>query len=142
MKDPFIYYRLDQFYNNYRSFVKSRDNYQLKGKLKTLEETKKCLNAKSYADLLHDKWLNGAVTPYMKQNTDKLAYPCGMIAKYFFNDIFKGIRATDNSFAAEIDDSNIAFPADVNSKFKVNEEALKNRQYYRNVTDPHFMVWY
>lgn len=27
MENPHVYYRLDNFYLNYRSFVKSRDNY-------------------------------------------------------------------------------------------------------------------
>jgi hypothetical protein len=38
LKDPVVYYRLDQFYSNYRSYVKSRDNYQIRGAEKTLEQ--------------------------------------------------------------------------------------------------------
>lgn len=40
-----VYYRLDRFYNNYRSFVKSKDIYQIAGKEKTLEQAKKCKDA-------------------------------------------------------------------------------------------------
>lgn len=54
--DPVVYYRLDNFYSNYRSFVKSKDIYQLRGKEKTLAQEAKCDGTKSYADLLTDDW--------------------------------------------------------------------------------------
>ena len=53
MVNPHVYYHLDNFYTNYRSFVKSRDNYQLRGTFKTLDEQKKCAGAKSYAELMN-----------------------------------------------------------------------------------------
>ena len=37
LENPMVYYRLDKFYSNYRSFVKSKDIYQISGKEKTLE---------------------------------------------------------------------------------------------------------
>lgn len=36
LENPMVYYRLDSFYNNYRSFVKSKDIFQLAGKEKTI----------------------------------------------------------------------------------------------------------
>ena len=45
--------------NNYRSYVKSKDIYQLSGKFKTVEMEKKCNGAESNADLVKN-WL----TPY------------------------------------------------------------------------------
>lgn len=33
----FVYYQLDNFYQNHRRYVKSRDNAQLKGTYKTAE---------------------------------------------------------------------------------------------------------
>jgi hypothetical protein len=42
---------------------------------------------------------------------DELAWPCGLIGKYFFNDEFKGITATDGSLSVLIDDQDISLPA-------------------------------
>lgn len=78
----------------------------------------------------------------MKKSPNELAYPCGLIAKYFFNDRFKQVRAVDKSLSVTIDDKGIAFPVDVNSKFKVNDNVKKRGQYYRDLTDEHLMVWY
>ena len=69
LKNPKLYYRLDKFYNNYRSYVKSKDIYQLGGKLKTVEMEKKCNGAESNADLIKD-WLKITDLPKtMKNNT-------------------------------------------------------------------------
>jgi len=83
------------------------------------------------------------ITPYMRKNNDTLAYPCGNIAKYFFNDTFISIKQVDHDKnVTVIDDSNIAFPADVLHKFKTNMDIKKTGQYYRDVENEHFMVWY
>lgn len=80
LKNPKLYYRLDKFYNNYRSYVKSKDIYQLSGKFKTVEMEKKCNGAESNADLVKN-WLKITDLPKtMWNNTvqmDELAYPCG-----------------------------------------------------------------
>jgi len=61
----------------------------------------------------------------MKNKPKELAYPCGKISKYYFNDKFKQVRAVDASLSVEINDRDIAFPADVNYKFKFNENVKK-----------------
>jgi hypothetical protein len=142
--NPIIYYRLDKFYNNYRTFAKSQDRYQMRGKEKKLEEAKKCIGQKTYGEIMMDgdNWFPLSVTKNFTKFKDELAYPCGSIAKYFFTDKFTTLRSRDGSLNVNIDDSNIAFEIDKNKKFKINKDVWNRGQYYRNVEDEHFMVWY
>lgn len=118
---PVVYYRLDKFYSNYRSYVKSKDNYQLRGKEKTLKETTKCAASKSYADLLTNDWLEvSELTPFIKNNVDELAFPCGQIAKYYFTDQFLNVTSVDKIYSERINDENIEMEVD-NLKFKMND---------------------
>jgi hypothetical protein len=50
--------------------------------------------------------------------SDDVAYPCGLIAKYFFNDTFS---MTDEVAKAQItiDEKNIAHKVDIDYKFKL-----------------------
>ena len=61
----------------------------------------------------------------MKNKPNELAYPCGKIGKYYFNDKFKQVRAVDKSLSVRIDDRGIAFPVDISHKFKINENIKK-----------------
>jgi hypothetical protein len=75
-----FYYRLTNFYQNHRRYVKSVDIDQLKG------------NAKSVSDIrsgdcspLNVETVNGTERPY---------YPCGLIANSMFNDTFDNFTYT------------------------------------------------
>lgn len=61
----------------------------------------------------------------MKNKPNELAYPCGQIGKYYFDDKFKQVRAVDKSLSEKIDDKNVAFPVDVKHKFNSNENVKK-----------------
>lgn len=63
----FFYYKLTNFYQNHRRFVKSRDDKQLRGIASSLDS----------CEPLKTSQKNGL--------TDKLLYPCGLIASSFFN---------------------------------------------------------
>jgi len=81
--------------------------------------------------------LNGEVL-----NVNVVANPCGLIAKYFFNDRFK--LETDAGEQIAIDETNIAHSVDRNSKFKaaqVESGSYEDVQWL-NVTDEHVMVWF
>ncbi|KAF8321425.1 putative LEM3 /CDC50 family transcription regulatory protein [Cantharellus anzutake] len=70
----FLYYRLTNFFQNHRRYVKSLDKSQLKG------------NYRSASDLD-----GGNCKPLGKMRvngTDKAIYPCGLIANSLFNDTF------------------------------------------------------
>ena len=58
LKNPRIYYRLDKFYHNYRSFVKSRDIYGLSGKAETVKKEKKCDSVTTNSNLTSDNWIH------------------------------------------------------------------------------------
>ncbi len=48
---------------------------------------------------------------------DDVAFPCGLIAKYFFDDTFSLVE-TKTSIAIPIDETNIAHTVDKDYKFK------------------------
>ena len=124
MENPFFYYRLDKFYNNYRSYVKSKDIYQISGAFKEAKDEKKCDSAKTNFELWGgtDAWIDKQDLSRTILNTPKnLAYPCGKIAKYMFDDEFINLSAVDKSFSVAINDTNIAHRVDVDHKFKVND---------------------
>lgn len=89
----YVYYQLDNFYQNHRRYVKSRDNTQLAGTYLGVEDLKNCDPIIKVADL----WPNQKVN----LNGDALddeqpATPCGLVAKSFFNDTFTLYRVNDN----------------------------------------------
>jgi hypothetical protein len=74
--DPPIlfYYRLTNFYQNHRRYVKSVDIDQLKGKAKSADDIK-----------------SGDCTPLNVNDEGKPYYPCGLIANSMFNDTFDNL---------------------------------------------------
>jgi hypothetical protein len=74
IKPPiYMYYRLTNFYQNHRRYVKSFDVDQLKGKAK---DTK-----------------GGDCDPLQVNEEGKPYYPCGLIANSMFNDTFDNLTA-------------------------------------------------
>ena len=91
----YFYYRLTNFYQNHRIYVKSRDNRQLSGNsLKADELTNDC-------------------EPYKKVG-DKPIAPCGTIANSMFNDTF---LMEINSNPVSMDKTSIAWKTDHDIKF-------------------------
>jgi hypothetical protein len=64
-----LYYRLTNFYQNHRRYVKSVDEGQLQGQNKTADQ----LNS------------DGGCTPLIVAPNGKPYYPCGLIANSLFN---------------------------------------------------------
>ncbi|KAJ0078696.1 hypothetical protein Patl1_23979 [Pistacia atlantica] len=101
MKSPvFIYYQLENFYQNHRRFVKSRSDKQLrskgfKGDKKSMETCKPVL-----------------------QSTDKsLIVPCGLVAWSLFNDTY-GFSVKGKSL--QVNKKDIAWGSDKKYKFGSN----------------------
>ena len=67
-----FYYRLTNFYQNHRRYVKSLDTDQLKGKAVSADTIK-----------------GGSCDPLRLDPTGKPYYPCGLIANSLFNDSFE-----------------------------------------------------
>ncbi|EEB07431.1 CDC50 domain-containing protein [Schizosaccharomyces japonicus yFS275] len=95
----FMYYRLTNFYQNHRRYVKSLDEEQLRGEARTAEDIK-----------------GGGCSPLETNEDGKPYYPCGLIANSLFNDSFSSLERLEggndslNEFAMY--DTNIAWPSD------------------------------
>ncbi|XP_040016904.1 cell cycle control protein 50A [Gasterosteus aculeatus] len=79
----YVYYGLSNFYQNHRRYVKSRDDSQLNGNLKSLREpSKEC-------------------EPYAYHNNKPIA-PCGAIANSMFNDTLELFYNDPNGTSVKI----------------------------------------
>jgi len=133
----FVYYRLSNFFQNHRRYVKSRSDPQLHG----------------------DDWTASLSNcdPLEKINGLSL-YPCGLIANSFFNDrfnatLFPAATPNDGTFlaGASWQRHGIAWSSDINDKFKpVTGKPFPNTTVTRvgtrnftlpDVTDEDFIVW-
>lgn len=81
----YVYYELDNFYQNHRRFVKSRSNEQLMGNNLGVNDLEDCEPVKTVGDLG-----DGIKSVSGKEFDDPnaAAYPCGLVALSFFNDEF------------------------------------------------------
>ncbi|CAN6243234.1 unnamed protein product [Urochloa humidicola] len=94
MKQPiFVYYQLDNFYQNHRRYVKSRNDAQLRDRSKATE-TSNC-DPESTID-------------------GKPIVPCGLIAWSLFNDTYNLIR---NNEPLTVDKKDISWKSDREHKF-------------------------
>ncbi|MEQ2181819.1 hypothetical protein GOODEAATRI_015462 [Goodea atripinnis] len=86
----FMYYGLSNFYQNHRRYVKSRDDSQLNGNEKSLEEpSKEC-------------------EPYAKHDNKPIA-PCGAIANSMFNGTTKPVNWRRPVYELDTDPDNNGF---------------------------------
>lgn len=117
---PKLYYRIENFFANHRNFVKSRNFKHLRGATTEGDagqiETS-CTPAVYHRDMgLNNNYtaLNGGIL-----NPDGIALPCGLIAKYHFNDTYKIYQGNDSSNGSSIfiNEKGIALDADVTHKF-------------------------
>lgn len=136
LENPKVFYRLDNFYQNHRSFQKY-DFKQLRGEDNS--RVSKCDPVETNKDMLEDieKWPivgypDELQTPEKAQSE---AWPCGFIAKFAFSDGFTSVKSVDRSFSVEIDDSNIAHDVDVESRFIRNNDKWEDGSYWRDVAD-------
>ena len=131
-KDIMVYYELDNFYQNHRRYVKSRNNDQLKGKKvsdKTLKDD--CDPVVTNSEMGKTKNIyNEDLEP------NEIAVPCGLIAKSYFNDTFS--LSYSNNTIIEINQNNIAYKADKEKHFKNSQDPSKQ---WVDMTDEHFIVW-
>ena len=105
----YVYYQLDNFYQNHRRYVKSRSNEQLQGEWKTVAELDDCNPITKNSDLGIDTAIDGTAL-----DPDAPAFPCGLVAKSFFNDTFKLFQGDTE---ININDQDIAWKSDVDYKF-------------------------
>lgn len=133
MKQPvYVYYALENFYQNHRRYVKSRSNPQLKGLVKSVDDLSNCEPIVTIKDLGYNKVLNGSTLP-----DDAPANPCGLIAKSYFNDSYWIADPNGNNIT--INEKGIAWSTDSKDLFK-NSEDYKSIQ-WMDYENEHFIVW-
>lgn len=98
-KDVYVYYRLSNFYQNHRRYVKSRDDVQLLGNP---------MSASSDCYPFSHREVNGKLMPIA---------PCGAIANSKFNDTFE-ITSKEDDKKITLSKSGIAWPSDKNIRFR------------------------
>jgi len=122
----FLYYKLTNFYQNHRRYVKSRSDAQLQG-----DEA---------ADLSACAPLDVSPT-----DPDLNLYPCGLIANSYFNDTF-AVKFENSTVELAESAEDIAWKSDV-EKFRyrdmLDDETNVGPGGFAlpRVDNPHFMVW-
>lgn len=109
-----FYYRLTNFYQNHRRYVKSLDTDQLKGK---------AVSNKTIS--------GGSCDPLRLGSNGKPYYPCGLIANSLFNDSFRELRplnSRNNETVYPLKSEGIAWSSDKalygNTSYKPEEIAV------------------
>jgi hypothetical protein len=135
MKAPvFVYYELDNFYQNHRRYVKSRSETQLAGG--TTED-----------DFCEPQLYDASAAAANDSSSDGKINPCGLIAWSFFNDTYA--FAVDGAPVA-VNEKGIAWTSDVEHKFgaysPVNfntDPATRGGGVIEGTVkeDEHFIVW-
>ena len=131
-KDVYVYYRMKNFYQNHRRYIKSKSNKQLKGNwLEESDIDDDCDPIKLNKDLYEGiTGLNKTVL-----DPEGVAHPCGLIAKSFFNDTFV-LKKGDNDEIV-IKEEGIAWSID---KKKFKNSPNRDKQWI-DVESERFMVW-
>jgi hypothetical protein len=119
----YVYYQLDNFYQNHRRYVKSRENSQLAGQYLQVSELSACDPIIVVEDLWANQKFNMKVDPLTKKKTPLAnsdpAIPCGLVAKSIFNDTFSLYKVEEGGKKkVDIIETGIAWSSDIIYKFK------------------------
>jgi hypothetical protein len=104
----YVYYQLDNFYQNHRRYVKSRSFAQLQGTYLTVDKLKTDCDPIVTNENLGPQYKAYANGQAFTADDLKLpAMPCGLVAKSFFNDTFKFFKKSGQEVI--INDKGIAW---------------------------------
>jgi len=120
----YLYYRLDNFYQNHRRYVKSRDDPQLRG------------------DYIGSVGALSDCDPYIGNGNGTLEgayFPCGLIAASFFNDTIAMFDSNNNNVTLR--KNGIAWKSDVQKKFGPIAPGQPGIKLNVSQTDEDFIVW-
>ena len=84
--DVFIYYELENFFQNHRRYVKSRDDNQLLGEIKTDDAGRPVVSTECKP--FHDCGTEGCMNSNNTLPNNTVYLPCGAIANSLFNGEF------------------------------------------------------
>jgi hypothetical protein len=145
-KPVYLYYQLENFYQNHRRYVQSRDDLQLHGEKRSFDDVGDCKPFRSTGDRDDDA----------NTGLDDVYAPCGLIAWSMFNDTFKiydgGVTLCDTSNPTnDCKKDGIAWSSDKDEKFKSPSSSytqMYDAKYDEEsghvipmVKDEDFMVW-
>lgn len=124
----YVYYQLDNFYQNHRRYVKSRSFNQLRGQeLSVSDISSDCDPIVTVDDLGNFTTVNGGT---LKSGSP--ANPCGLVAKSFFNDTFRLQNSSGGDVS--INSVGIAWDSDREYKFHNMPGDWQSKQWW-DVTD-------
>jgi len=119
----YVYYRLENFYQNHRRYVKSRNDAQLRGQVVTLKsDLTDCAPFASVGD---------------SASPNDFYLPCGLIARSIFNDTYV---LTLNGTAIPVSTDGVAWPSDYD-KFNNPPAGTTGVRVIQNFRDVDFIVW-
>eukprot|EP01116_Phalansterium_solitarium_P004210 TRINITY_DN15136_c0_g1_i1.p1 TRINITY_DN15136_c0_g1~~TRINITY_DN15136_c0_g1_i1.p1 ORF type:complete len:321 (+),score=82.40 TRINITY_DN15136_c0_g1_i1:145-963(+) len=128
MKEPvYMYYKLDNFYQNHRRYVKSRNDKQLRGEPVT--------NFADLADCDPRRSLNNDGS----QSSSDFYLPCGLIAYSMFNDTFQLARNDKTPITLRKD--GIAWPSDMETRFHNPSRSVPGVRVISDFEDEDFANW-
>jgi len=121
----YVYYELDNFYQNYRLYAKSRNQDQLEGKnVSVYSELSDCAPRESFN---HSK------------NQKDFYFPCGLIAWSQFTDTFE--LFDNESKPIKMRKEGIAWRSDVEMYNHDPGDNVTGIRVVENITDEDFLVW-
>ena len=135
-----MYYEVRNFYQNHRRYFKSKSSTQLKGNDQSSSDVSDCDPVIENKDLWTKVSIGGGAL-----DPEKVAFPCGMMARSIFNDTFTLFKLDSSGVKAatpiEISDKDIAWPDDKKFKYKnLPSSEMLSRQWI-NVENERFIVW-
>jgi hypothetical protein len=128
-----VFYEIENFYINHKEFVRSKKFSQLANNMNKDETFFQCEGAQ-YMYQVKDDGVYESFTGEPLKN-DSIAYPCGLFAKYMFNDTFT-FKLNDNPI--NINQTNIAYREHKDLLFVNNENAEKVQ--YRDIENGKFII--
>lgn len=127
----YFYYELGSFYQNDRTYFKSKSSKQLKGNYLSSGELDDCEPAIYNKDMPTKYSITGDLL-----DPDQPAFPCGLIARSFFNDTFQLLKESEEVF---INEEGISWSGD-SVKYKNLDTSQKSLQWI-DIENEHFVVW-
>jgi len=120
----YFYYRLENYYQNHRRYVKSRNDQQLRG------------DAVSSYSSLSD--CDPMISQDGSSDPKNFFLPCGFIAWSLFNDTFQISKENDT---IPLRKEGIAWSSDVDKKFKNPTASAPGIRVIQDFEDEDFIVW-
>jgi len=125
--DPpiYMYYKLENYYQNHRRYVKSRNDDQLRGVV--VKDINLLADCQPWASVNNSA------------NQDNFYLPCGLIARSIFNDTY--VIRDNAGIAVEVSKQGIAWQSDLDVKFANPPNGTPGVRVIPDFKDPDFIVW-